>query len=231
MRVQCVPAFFGALKADFFRHHALHYKSFAYCRKNFTRNQLEEDWKCIPVWSSQLFKSKQFAAFHLELNVRDRYGKWDYKQVKNSPFFFWRKKLTEIAPNPPFYWLFTQEYVKKTPRLWLDFSSHDLNERAKFEDVLYGDKHLIEACNQWLNLPLQVEAANNTTLNSAEHSNTETDSEQSSAGWNPPALAGCERILHVGNEMSALNMARIIDFVKTLIDVSERHFSGDLTNF
>lgn len=164
-------------------------------------------------WPAQLFVGKRFAAFHLEIDVRDEYDRWDYTGTKNPLSIFPNKKpkYELVGPKPSFYWLFRQEAVRNTPRLFLDFASG-------IEDVLYGDKRLISECIRWLNLPLQ-EATSSMNIES-NCKEVESNINIKETARLPSQFANSERILHIGSEQSTLNMGQIIHLVKKLVTVS-----------
>ena len=207
----CVPKFLDSLGTNFFAHHCLHYKAVVYSHTNIKQDQSEEE--PAHSWPSQLFQGRRFAAFHLEINVRDEYTKRDYKKAI-IPLDNSRKPYYKIiGPKPSFYWLFRQEFLCNTPRLWLDFF-------YGVEDALYGDQRLIDECIRWLNLPLQ----DTTTTDGDVKTNGEEI--KNFGDIESPGLlfstrfANSERILHIGSEQSTLNMGQIIHLVKKLVTVS-----------
>lgn len=201
-----MPKFLDSLGENFFAHHCLHYKAVVYSHTNIKQDQIEEE--PAHSWPSQLFQGRRFAAFHLEINVRDEYTKRNYKDAI-IPLGNSRKPYYKIiGPKPSFYWLFRQEFLCNTPRLWLDFF-HGV------EDALYGDHRLIVECIRWLNLPLQ-----DTTIVEDVKSNCEEIKSGNLPKLLPSRFANSERILHIGSEQSTLNMGQIIHFVKKLVTVS-----------
>lgn len=197
--------------ASIFSQHAIHFKTRIFCRKNM-ESIFQSNHETNPRWSALLFNTIQFVAFHFEVEALDMYELCDYITAKRQNIWF------EIGPTPSFYSFFRRKFVENIPRVWLDFSGKsDGNIGAEFEDVLYGDWGLIDECIRWLALPLPSARIQKSegirTVQNTEKPANEND-------WNPPALVSCERILHVGNERGKLNMAHIIDFVQTLLKVS-----------
>ena len=109
-----MPKFLNNLCSNFFGQHAIHYKTVVYSHANVIRNQCKDE--TVPRWPVQLFRGKRFAAVHFEIEVRNDYDQSDYKRyLQEKPTY------EMIGPEPSFYWLFRQEFVRNTPRLWLDF--------------------------------------------------------------------------------------------------------------
>ena len=136
-----MPAFF-LRNSKLLQHHAIHCKATIYCRKNRSTSEIEREANHIPFWSSLLFNKEKFAAFHLEIEVMDRYDQWDYRNfldLKNR-----NRRNVDVGPTPSLYSFFRQNFVLNTTRLWLDFSGkRDENASEKsIEDVLYSDWRL-----------------------------------------------------------------------------------------
>lgn len=164
-------------------------------------------------WPFQLFNKSFFAAFHIQIEVRDSY---DYRDLKDA-----KKRKCFVGPYPSFYWLFRQEFVKKTLRLWLEFTPSEAVENqtgaANLEEIFYTDRGVIEESIRWLELPIDY-GRNSKKPNLIPNS----DQQQFNAGsgiWKAPAVTGSERILHIGSKNASLNMGNIIGFVTTLANV------------
>lgn len=212
-----MPKFFNNLSPNFFEHHLIHYKTRVYSRVNIKLDDTNKNEETLSSWPSQLFGGKKFAAFHLEVNVHDKYDKFDYKRAKNPPSLCRCEEKavhkTIIGPTPSFYWLFREEFVKNTPRLLLDFASG-------IEDVLFGDQRLIAECIRWLNLPLQE----STTMTTADNKSNDKELKPDDVNIPFQFSTNFERILHIGSEKSTLNMKQIIKLVRKLVKVSAVKF-------
>ena len=215
-----MPAFFSAIDANFFQQHLIRCRFSVQCRANFQKGKIDEQTKQTPEWTSEMFQTKKFAAFRIEIELFDGYNQKEFKQAKKSKQLFARNKAAiEIGPSPSFYWLFRQEFARNATRLWVDFSTQNIRENLwlydnytfretmsnELDSVLFGDRRLIGELIRWLSEPLpprQPPLSNFDSFN-----------------WQPPTLSGCERILHIGNERGVLNMVLVGNFIQTLVHV------------
>ena len=193
-----------------------------WCRENRSTSEIEREANRVPNWSALLLNKAQFAAFHLEIDVIDRYDLWNYRNFLASRRNNRNKSKIDVGPTPSLYSFFRENFVLNTTRLWLDFSSKrdESDSEKNIEDVLYSDWRLVDECIRWLNLPLPIR-----TENAASTSETQCiERSMSEHDWHPPPLTGCERILHIGSERSKLNMKQITEFVNALINVRSTFF-------
>ena len=190
-----------------------------WCRENRSTSEIEREANRVPNWSALLFNKAQFAAFHLEIEVMDRYDPWDYRNFLASRR---NKNEIDVGPTPALYSFFRQNFVLNTTRLWLDFlGKRDESASEKsIEDVLYSDWRLVDECIRWLNLPLPIRTENAASTSGSER----IEGSMNEHAWHPPPLTGCERILHIGSERSKLNMKQISDFVNALTNVRSTFF-------
>ena len=212
-----VSAFFSAIDANFFQHHLIRYRSFAGWRAaNFIKGQIDEQTKQTPEWSSEWFRSKKFAAFHIEIELANDYSQTNYNRAKKGTKAADRNTVENDVET--LYWLFRQEFARNITRLWVNFSTRTYTKNIyeytfcewfvvsnELDSVLYGDQRLIGELIRWLSEPLPPQQP--------------PPSNFDSFNWQPPTLSGCERILHIGSEGSVLNMALVGNFIQTLVDV------------
>ena len=212
-----VKEFFSLIDDHFFQHHLVHYRGFTNCCATFKRGEIAEHTKLM---HKCLFDTKKCAACHIQIEVSD--DPWKYYKA-NGGYLFDRnigENAVEVGPHPPFYWLFRQEFAKSATRLLVDFSTQRDGMKSEFEDVLFGDQRLVGEFIRWLAEPLPPRQS--LLSSNSSQINDETTENFNNIKWQPPTLAGCERILHIGNEESTLNMALIIDFIQTLVNVCSK---------
>ena len=157
-------------------------------------------------WPSKVLNSNtsRFAAVHVQIEVRNWYHHFNRSNAN--------ARTTVVSPFPSFFWLFREEFVKLSPRLWLEFTPFS-GAQIDNTTMMATDSRLINECIRWLELPLE---------HITRRHNGADEQSESIAGafnWQAPFLTGAERILHIGSEHASLNMKKMMRFVAELANV------------
>ena len=186
------------------------------------------------AWA-ELFARFRLAAVRLKMSITYSFSTRNKRELAaNKMGALMPKYAIRSRSRPPIHELFGKAVVLNSPCLWLDFCARTCTH------TMLDDERVVTALIKWmLHENDDCNCATGNEQNSSivggrndsfvepsfDGDNSDHIAERRAKSnqqhWQPPPLAGYERLLHIGSERTSLNMAEVIHFIKALINVSK----------